>query len=211
MYNEIASQIKTPLSLAFTWLAKLQKVESRPEAADILAKTVKQLNKVDLSYDRLLFYERHKTIAPLERSVFEIPVLLAKIKQEMPDAESAQIEVMTRPDVPLVRADLFQIWFCVESLLAYLVRFVPEGGKISVDISAQSEGVALIISGYAPRVTGGAIKDYAKTRWAIHAITEMALGEEMIRSFIERNHAGTFRKRRHDGDLMEYSIELPRA
>ena len=69
----------------------------------------------------------------------------------------------------------------------------------------------MAIRGYAPRVTGGAITDYAKTRWAIRAITEMALGERMIRSFIEKNHSGTFRKRRADGELMEYVIELPGA
>ena len=68
MYNEIASQIKTPLSLAFTWLAKLQNIQSQAEGADILAKTVKQLHKVDLSYDRLLFYEHYKTIAPSRRA-----------------------------------------------------------------------------------------------------------------------------------------------
>lgn len=211
MYNEIATQIKTPLSLAFTWLERLQKFETQPETADILRKTVKQLNKVDLTYERLLFYERHKTIDPVEKCVFEIPFLLEKIKQDMPDSEASQIDVMVQPDVPLVRADLGQLWFCIESILGYLIRFVPEDRKVSVSISAHSGGAVLVISGYAPPVTGSAISDYAKTRWAIHAITEMALGEEMIRSFIEKNHAGKFRKRRVGDDLMEYVLELPRA
>jgi PAS domain S-box-containing protein len=209
MYNEIASQIKTPLSLAFTWLAKLQQIESQPEAAQILAKTVKQLNKVDLSYDRLLFYERHKTIFPVEKSVFEIPFLLEKVKQDMPDSEAKKIKVTTQPGVPLVRADLSQLWFCVESVLAYLLRFVPESGKISVNISARTGGVALVIGGYAPSVKGGAITDYAEERWAIRAITEMALGEEIIKSFVEENHSGRFLQQRRDGDRMEYVIELP--
>jgi PAS domain S-box-containing protein len=211
MYNEIATQIKTPLSLAFTWLGKLQKIETQPEAADIIMKTVKQLNKVDLTYERLMFYERHKTIAPVEKCVFEIPFLLEQIKKNMPDSEASQIDVMVQPDAPRVRVDLGQLWFCIESILAYLGRFVPEDRKVSVSISAQSGGAVVAISGYAPAVTGSAISDYAKTRWAIHAITEMALGEEMIRSFIEKNHAGKFRKRRAEDDFMEYVIELPGA
>lgn len=210
MYNEIATQIKTPLSLVFTWLGKLQKFETQPDAADILMKTVKQLNKVDLTYDRLLFYERHKTIAPIEKCVFEIPFLLEKIKQDMPDSEASQIDVMVQPDVPLVRADLAQLWFCIESILGYLGRFVPEDRKVSVSISAQSGRAVVAISGYAPPVTGCAFPDYAKTQWA-RAITEMALGEEMIRSFIEKNHAGKLRKRRVEDDLTEYVIELPAA
>jgi PAS domain S-box-containing protein len=211
MYNEIATQIKTPLSLAFTWLANLQKTIAQPEAIDLLAKTVKQLNKVDLSYERLLFYERYGTIAPFEKRVFDIPFLLEHIKEEMPDSESRKVEVTSQPGVAPVRGDLFQLWFCVESLLAYLLRFVPDSGKISVKVSAQGSGVGVVISGYAPQVTGGAITNYAEEYWAIRAITEMALGEEMIKSFIERNHGGTFGKHRGDGDLIEYTIQLPAA
>ena len=140
MYNEIASQIKTPLSLAFTWLGKLRQLEIPPRAADLLDKTAKQLHKVDLTFERLLFYERHKSIAPAERSLFDIPVLVEKIRQEMPDLEASRIEVTTGADVPSVSGDIFQIWFCLESLLAYLVRFVPEDGKVSVDISSAGTG-----------------------------------------------------------------------
>jgi PAS domain S-box-containing protein len=211
MYNEIASQIKTPLSLAFTWLDRLRKIESQPEAADLLAKTVKQLHKVDLSYDRLLFYEHYKAIAPVQKSVFEMQFLVEKIEQDMPDCEVEQIEVITQPGVPPVRADLFQLWFCVESVLAYLLRFVPASGKISLNISTRKGNVVLAALGRVPRVTGGAITNYAETRWAIRAITEMALGEEMIKTFVETNHSGRFYKRHHDGDLMEYVIELPVA
>jgi PAS domain S-box-containing protein len=209
MFNELASQVKTPLSLAFTWLGRLQKTESRPDAADVLAKTLKQLNKVDLSYDRLLFYERYKTIAPLEKTVFALPVLVETIRQEMPDEVAAQIEVTAQPDLSLVVADIFQIGFCVESVLAYLLRFVPDSGQVKVSMAARDGGVAVVICGYAPPVTGGAVKNYAATLWAIHAITEMAVGEEMIRNFIEVNHAGAFHKRMIDANLMEYVIVLP--
>jgi hypothetical protein len=58
-------------------------------------------------------------------------------------------------------------------------------------------------------VKGGAITDYAEERWAIRAITEMALGEEIIKSFVEENHSGRFLQQRRDGDRMEYVIELP--
>jgi PAS domain S-box-containing protein len=211
MYNEIATQIKTPLSLAFAWLARLQEDVHRRDAAELVDKTVKQLNKVDLSYDRLLFYERHKSIDPVEKTVFELPALLDQIKGSFPDSEAARVEVSSRGDAPLVRADLFQIWFAIESVLAYLLRFVPEGGKVGVSISARDGRAEIAIRGYAPRVTGGEIKEYAKTRWAIHAITEMALGEGVLRRFIEKNHQGHFRKRQVDEDLMEYVIELPGA
>jgi len=67
------------------------------------------------------------------------------------------------------------------------------------------------IRGFAPRITGGAITKYAETHWAIQAITEMALGERMIRTFIERDHAGEFHEATGEDSVTEYVIALPGA
>ena len=209
MYNEIATQIKTPLSLAFTWLDKLQKIETAAEATEILTKTIKQLKKVDLTYDRLLLYERHHAIAPQEKVVFEIRNLIREIQLDMPDSEAAHLIVTSHGQAAPVRADLHQIWFCFASMIGYLVRFVPASGKVSVDISSHDGRVLTVIRGFAPQVTGGAVADYAKVRWAIHAITEMALGENVIKKFVERNHNGAFREQLDADGLTEYTVELP--
>jgi PAS domain S-box-containing protein len=209
MYNEIASQIKTPLSLAFSWLSKLQTLLPEGPAADILAKTVKQLNKVDLTYDRLLMYERHRSIAPLEKCLFEITALLADILRGMPDSDASRIEITAAQEIPRLRGDVYQLGFCFESLLAYLLRFLPDGEKVTAGIESRDGAVAVTIRGYAPRITGGALIDFARTRWAIHAITETALGEEMIRGFIEKNHGGRLRKQRGSDGRMEFVVELP--
>ena len=209
MYNEIASQIKTPLSLAFSWLSKLQTLLSEAEAADILAKTLKQLNKVDLTYDRLLMYERHRAVAPLDKSLCEIPALLADILKGMPDSDADRIKITCEGRIPPLRVDPYQVGFCFESLLAYLLRFLPEGEKVTACVTFREGNVTVSIRGYAPKVTGGTLTSYARKRWAIHAITEMALGEEMIRGFIERNHGGKLRKQHDSDDRMEFVVELP--
>lgn len=209
MYNEIASQIKTPLSLAFTWLNKLQKSTDRSETSDMLAKIKKQLNKVDLSYERLLFYERHKALIPINKSLLDIPYLLDNVKQRIPKLEAAKIGITTEGNVPPVHGDLYQLSFCMESILGYLLRFAPEEERIDVDIAERDSVVRVIFRGYAPEVTGGEITDYAETRWAIRAITEMAFGERTIQSFVEQNHDGAFRSSRGAGGRVEYVIELP--
>jgi signal transduction histidine kinase len=211
MYNEIASQIKTPLSLAFTWL-DLRAIESAPDVADLIDKTLRQLHKVDLTYERLLYYERQES-APycVERSAFEIPVLVEKIKQRMPVLEAGRIEVTAGQDVPSVCGDISRMWFCLESLLAYFLRFMPENGKVTVDIKSLAAKVVVAIRGFAPQITGGPITDYAEARWAIQAITEMAAGEQTVSTFINRDYAGEFYKRRLDGGLVEYVITLPEA
>ena len=211
MYNEIASQIKTPLCLAFTWLGKLQGASVPPEVADVVTKTVQQLQKVELSFDRLLFYERHETVFPSEKVLFDIPPLLEHLKQAMPASEAAKVQVTAAPGIPPVRGNLYQISFCIESLLAFFLRFVPEEGEVKVSVSAHGADVEIAIAGYAPQITGGAVKDYAEVGWAIRAITELAVGEEMMKSFIEKNHDGTFRKEAQEGGCVEYVITLPAA
>ena len=210
MFNEIASQIKTPLSLACTWLAKLHESEL-PSRVDLIDKTVKQLGKVDLTFDRMLYYERHASIVPVERMVFDIPDVVRNIQLQMPDSEAEQIEISVDPGVPPVRGNIYQVWFCLESLLAYLLRFVPEKGKVRVRVSCHAAGVEVVIAGRAPKVSGGTVTDYAETRWAIGAITELALGEQMIRNFIVTEHGGEFQERRGEDDLSEYIIVLPSA
>ena len=176
-----------------------------------MTKTVKQLRKVDLSVDRLLFYERHEPLFPSEKVLFDIPPLLEHLKQAMPASEAAKVQVTAAPGIPPVRGNLYQISFCIESLLAFFLRFVPEEGEVKVSVSAHGADVEIAIAGYAPQITGGAVKDYAEEVWAIRAITELAVGEEMMKSFIEKNHDGTFRKEAQEGGRVEYVITLPAA
>ncbi|HRZ35949.1 MAG TPA: PAS domain S-box protein [Candidatus Paceibacterota bacterium] len=211
MYNEIASQIKTPLSLSFTWLGRLRELAISPSAAELVSKMQKQLHKVDLTFERLLFYERRRGITRVERGEFDIPALVEQVRQELPQYEAAQIEVTTEKGVPPARGDLSQIWFCIESLLAHLLRFVPEDGKIAVVIAPRKHQVRVAIRGYEPHASKGTITQYAEARWTIRTIREMAVGEQMIRRFIERDPGGRFYKRRRAGHVTEYVIELPTA
>jgi PAS domain S-box-containing protein len=211
MYNEIASQIKTPLSLAFTWLSKLRKSTQQPEISDLIDKTIMQLNRVDLAYDRLLLYERDKTLIPTDMRLFRFPKLLDTIIQRIPALETEMIQVHVDPDLSPVRGDIYQISLCLESILGYLLRFLPAAERIHIDVSSRPGRIAVSIKGYAPEVTGGEIMDYAETRWAIRAITEMALGEQMIKRFVEENHGGTFKSTAGLGERTEFIIEIPCA
>ena len=60
MYREIAAQTKTPLSLACSWIQRLQRKtqESGDDIATILQKTLVQLKKVNITYDRLALYSQ---------------------------------------------------------------------------------------------------------------------------------------------------------
>lgn len=211
MYNEIATQIKTPLSLAFTWLERLDEAGSSRTDPELLRKVVRQLGKVDLSYDRLLLYEREGQLIPTVKNLFYVTELIESIRRRMPIPEAAKLDIKAEADLPAVRGDLYQLAFCIESILSYLLRFVPEEGQIELDVSGEKDRVTVLMRGFAPEVTGGEVVDYAETRWAIRQITELALGERIIRKFIVDNHGGDFRSKYGEDGRVEFSITLHRA
>ncbi|MGD8208057.1 MAG: PAS domain S-box protein, partial [Thiohalocapsa sp.] len=211
MYNEIASQIKTPLSLAFTWLERLQQSRDPRSESELVAKVLRQLNRVDLSYDRLLLYEREGQLIPTVKNLFYLPELIQSITKRLPIPEAEKLTIRTDEGLPAVRGDLYQLAFCFESILSYLLRFVPEESKIELSITGDQERIDVVMRGFAPEVTGGEVADYADTRWAIRAITELALGEQIVRRFVEDNHGGAFRKEQQDEGRVEFAISLPVA
>jgi len=206
MYNEIATQIKTPLSLAFTWLKMLQKREDRPENRQMLASIVQQLHRADLSYDRLLFYERHKI--PYHEGVFDIPFVVKGITAGIPESEVGLVDIRYGKHLRPVSGDLYQISFCIESILSYLLRFASTKSRIRLEVAAHNRDVLITIKGYAPRFTGGQIAEYTQTRWAVRAITEIALAQETMKRFIEVNNKGVFYEPVWDGEQVIFRFEL---
>ncbi len=211
MYNEIAAQTKTPLSMACTWLSRMARSETRPETVDRLVRVLKQLHRVDISFDRLLFYQRDKSLLPHHETLFDVPLILDGIMAGMPAADKQLIETHIPPDLPPLRGDLYQISFCIESILSYFLRFASDEAKIEVDALARDSGVVISLRGHVPEVTGGKVTDYTETRWAIQTITEMALGEETIRVFVEDHNHGRFHSPDSKAGPVEYKLELPAA
>jgi PAS domain S-box-containing protein len=207
MYNEIALQTKTPLSLAYSWLRRLGEDKS-DAVSGIARKALQQLHKMDLTFDRLMLFERHKSVIPYNEVLLDLWYVVKRIKEEMPESEAERLIVERPEKLPVVRGDIFQLSFCIESILSYLFRFAAADEKVRIALKSNDGSVAVSIRGRGPLAIGEDVQACGGPGWISRTMTEMALGKGMIESFVEMN-LGTFHETKREGDGLIFRFDLP--
>ena len=208
MYYELASQMKTPLSLIFTWLHQLKK-DKTENGNDTIDKILKQARKLQLTYDRLAFYDKERGAVPYNPILLAMDEVVGKVLEELPDKDRKKILLDREHELLLfLRGDFYQLFFCFQSILSYLLRFLPEEDNIRWKISRVGDELLSEITGYFPctvdKHTSDAEMDYAVSR----ATSEMAMGRSIIKLFIQ-NHGGTFFESEVIEDRITFRISLP--
>lgn len=201
IYAELASQTKPPLSLVFAWLKRMQ---SRPigEWPETIEKTLKQLTKLDLTFTRLMLYEREGRSIPYNERPWDLPRIVESVLERLPTQEAAAVTLQVEGEPPPILGDYFQLTFCVESVLSYLSRLLPQNERISLSIYSTAKSVALTLSASLLESlagTGGEAKE--GDGWLGRSLGEMALGLEAIRAMMERNRGRCFEPRCSAGTL----------
>jgi K+-sensing histidine kinase KdpD len=207
LYHEIAIQTKTPLSLLFSWLKRLKGDISAERKKDILSNALRQLRKLTLTYDRLALYDKQEGLVPYNPILFDISDLLEMVRHEFPSMDWERILLECDRDIPLVRGDMFQIIFCLESILSFLLRCAGEEQRIHVAAGFTDDKVFIKIRGNVPELPAEATGTETKpTARLSETLADMALGEKVIDTFIN-NQGGRYHSFRN-GTEMEFSIEL---
>ncbi|MGA2403794.1 MAG: PAS domain S-box protein, partial [Syntrophobacteraceae bacterium] len=210
MFYEIAMQTQTPLSLVFSWLNGFREELTTKESRENLDSTIRQLRKLELTFDRMALYDKDKSAVQYNEMRFDIQEVIRGVWDDFPKAELNKIETQLEEGLPYVRGDLFQLTFCIETILAYLLRFVPEDRKITLSMSRSEHGIGIAISGFSHDPSSVVGEDNTLRRLVSRSRTEMALGEKTIRSFID-NHKGKFDVVQVDSESVTFRIELPAA
>lgn len=211
MYYEIATQTETPLSVVFSWLNRLKRETEDSSTVETLDKAIRQLHKVQLTYDRLALYDKGKGVVPYHDLLLDISEVLDSVMDEFPKTEVEKIDIKLDKEMPYLRGDLFQLSFCFGTILSYLLRFVPEEERIRLRISHDQDWLVTEISGFFPGIPKEKSEEITKRSSISHTLTEMALGEKIIRTFIEDNHRGKFYEPKRKGEKIEFRINLPIA
>ena len=211
LYYELAIQTKTPLSLLFSWIKRLQGQVSPADRQDTLAKALKQLRKLTLTYDRLVLYDKKGGFVPFQPLLVDISEILELLPEQFPDSDWQKVVVNVEQDLPLLRADIFQLTFCIETIISYLLRTACEDGQVIINVSRQDDRIIVKLVGNVPELPEAAID--IGTQASAHlteTISDMALGDDVIRAFV-KNHQGATYNRENKGDVCEYTIELKGA
>jgi PAS domain-containing protein len=206
LYQEIAIQMKTPLSLAFSWLKGVIHKNRESEEAIVLDKVIRQLRKVDLTFDRLSLYDYDEKRGwfPAHKLELGFEEVLQKVRDDLPECDWERIVDSSPPPLPILRADLFQLTFCVETILAHLLQVIPEDDKVQMKVSSPGERIIMEFSG---NCLENVRDDEAKDSPLNRALAAIATGENLIDRFM-REHDGEYQKRR-EGSRTVFCLIFP--
>jgi PAS domain S-box-containing protein len=212
MYREIAAQTKTPLSLAYSWVQKLEKKaqESHDDsAATTLHKALTQLKKVDITYERLALYSQDGADKTYKELLLNAGDLLKRTLDNFPDG-LVSVEGLDGADW-YIRGNPYEIEFAVESTVSYLQRFLPSDDAVAVRLRPAGEHLLIEIEGPFPPEPVCDIDEQfggAAPEAICQAIHEMSLGSEVIEKLMER-HGGAFRREDLPEDKVRFQLDFP--
>ena len=107
-YYEVAVQAKTPLSLAFAWLRGLER-RTPKDVADVIDRVVRQLLKVELTYDRLVLYERKSELKHADaRVLLTLDEVVDGVVRQLPQSEMERVDWRRSAPSPPLRGDVFR-------------------------------------------------------------------------------------------------------
>jgi PAS domain S-box-containing protein len=209
MYHEIAVETKTPLALAFSWLNTIRTNERNPDSSDVfeaVSKVIQQLKKVELTFDRLALYDPNAGLIPYNEMLLSISEIIQQILDAFPKNERRKITQECEDGLPLIRGDLYQLTFCVRTILSYLLRFVPQEGSIPLRVTRNGGWITIRIAGFMPRRDTIAL-ECEEGESLSRALADIALGENIIRGFVA-NQKGLYHDPVRKGEQMEFRIDL---
>jgi PAS domain S-box-containing protein len=214
LHYEVAMQTKTPLSIAFSTLSRLRE-KPTGDISGAIKKVLRHLKKVDLTFDRLILFEqnveRDKNIFPYNESLLSIPKVIDELIAGFPLIETDMIDFKpNRTGLPRVRGDLYQISFCIESILSYFLRMATKKDKIIIHVYSDDNKVIIQIRGLAPKISSDDNQNYRDTKLAGKTLVDLALGADIIGKFIKNAGGQIFEPKRLEKEL-EIMFSLPAA
>lgn len=211
IYLEIATQTKTPLFLAYGWLNRLKRQMPAVEERDALDKVIRQLRKLEITYDRLALYADDQSAMPFNPCLLDITEVLEDVRNDLPASDADKVNWQYSKGDLFVNGDLFQLRFCVETVLAYLLRFVPEENQITLKTFRKGAELVTAISGWHPPKHRVNVEiEREKQTDLAKALVDMAFGEKVIKKFIA-NHNGFYLPPEQVGDTIRFELNLPLA
>lgn len=207
MFYDIAIQTQTPISLMSMWLQRLLSQEL--PVADYRALTTKsleQLCKVQGTFDRLALYHEGRSLLPTERIDLDVLTELNRVVHDLPKTDRDGINLsQTSCPTAVIHADPYQISFVFQTIISYLLRFRPVDRNVSIKTYVNNDWVDIEFSGLVPE------QRRAKTgmhTFVSRAQAEVALGERIIRTFVEEKHHGKY-SISGGGGLKQFHVKFP--
>lgn len=201
---ETTAQARIPVSLLSSFIRRFSQQVEGEQLDDLIKKALRQLDRVELTYDRILAEYRRGALPPAQVSAFDIGNLIDYILADLPLLQRLEIK---RPEKINFRvsADPYRTFFALSSMLAYLLRARSNAEPIAIAVSQANNMVEVTMAGTIKELTdAGDIATLVNITRA-----EIGLARSAIRE-IAKNSGGTFRSSRTKlGEVL--SLKIPTA
>jgi PAS domain S-box-containing protein len=206
LYREVTAQVKTPMSLAMAWL---RRQSLRGNGSDLSTKIHQQLQKVELILDRMMLYERGESDDVRHDVLMQVDGLIQSVLLELPESERACISAELSDSGANVRGDAYELRYCLQTVLSYLLRLVPVDGRIELEVGSVDGIVNIGISGPASREVPNT--DYSEAARRGQLMTEIALGRRTLETLVKRNHGHFEGDEQEAGERVQFRLSFPVA
>jgi PAS domain S-box-containing protein len=206
-----AGQAKMPLAMVSGILHRLQRGASE-SVQDTVAKAMAYLRRVELNYDRLMLYGEGTATGDSSFLCLDFNSVLLRAQADLPESEREEAFAIPSiaADLPPVWADSYKLNFVLLSIFNYLLELNPLDGKIgisAVEDAVEEQGGVLC------RILGAGMQGYEGANAPADPLDrsriELALGETLLRRFIERDHHGQYRRRVDADGRSLFELFLP--
>src|SRR5262249_30080506 len=130
--SETAAQVRVPVSLLSSFVQLIGQEVKDEEVQDLVSKAMRQLGRVELTYDRVLAAYEPQALPPAQEVLIDVNRALDHIVSELPTLERRSVRISAGKGQPLVNADPYQVLFALGSMLAYLLRSRASAERISI-------------------------------------------------------------------------------
>jgi PAS domain S-box-containing protein len=225
LYAELSRQMNTPLSIVGTSLRTLEELARRgfwQRAAALFGKAtslektlpgtvhqiLRQLRKIELTYDKLLFFGDPEQARHFQLSTVFLPQFVFDVIRDLPTLESEKVKVIFKSSAQYMELDSQQIGFVLQTLVGYLLRFSPGSQGIEMEIFDIQGEVHITLSGpylqrAQKRMLGSADRLFAKS------LDNFVTARKTLNQFMT-NHGGLLEDPVTEKNRIMFHLKLPR-
>jgi hypothetical protein len=202
--SEAAAQVRVPVSLVSSFVQQIgQRGSKDKKLLDLTRKAMRQLGRIELTYDRVLASYDAQTLPAARKERVDVNRTLDHIISELPELERKALRRSAGGAHAEINADPCRVLFALGSMLAYLLRARADAEPIEVRVDKCNGAVEVSMTGAVQRIT--AVGELAALVESTRA--QIALGEGAL-TRIAGDCGGIFERRQQADRRERLSLRL---
>jgi putative methionine-R-sulfoxide reductase with GAF domain len=191
---ETVGQVRVPVSLLASYVQQIEQCVHDEKLQDLTRKALRQLGRVELTYDRVLASYNAQGLPPAEKVSFDVNSAVEHILHDLPRLERGSVNLKAQSPA-VASADPYRVTFALNSMLAYLLRARSHAERIVINVRAADGTVEVAMTGRVrPTSPQGELAALIEdTR------TQLALGEDALERMAQECGGSFDRTRQGDG------------